>query len=243
MVRCRAVVAGAPRQRQAVVQASGEAFDPERLDARRGELDRERQAVKPSANLDDQRGVRIGEDEVFDDGRCTFDEQLHGGKGRRLGGRKRSRWLRAAERSQAVLVLTRYPERLPTGRQDGDAWRSGEKRRRQAGRLLDDVLTIVEQQEHPFVSKPSQQARKRIFGSDLQAEHGRDRARHETRVTERRQIGQPDAMLVAGDQALCDGERDCGLADAAGSDDRHQALARKPREKRRHRFFTADHHE
>src|SRR5271165_4429448 len=131
-----------PRQRQAVVQASGEAFDPERLDARRGELDRKRQAVKPSANLDDQRSVRIGQGEVFDGRRDTFDEQLHSGKGRRLGGRERSRWLRAAERSQAVLVLARYPERLPTGGQDGDAWRSGEKRRRQAGRRL-DVLAIV----------------------------------------------------------------------------------------------------
>jgi len=84
-------------------------------------------------------------------------------------------------------------------------------------------------------------ARQRIFGSDLQAEHGGDRARHETRVTERCQIDQPDAMLVAGDQALCDGERDCGLADAPGSSDRHQALARKSRDKRRHRFLTADH--
>jgi hypothetical protein len=36
-------------------------------DATCGELDRERQAVKPPANLDDQRGVRIGQREVCDD--------------------------------------------------------------------------------------------------------------------------------------------------------------------------------
>jgi hypothetical protein len=45
------------------------------------------------------------------------------------------------------------------------------------------------------------------------------------RISERRQIDQPDAMLVAGDQALGYGEGDRGLADAPGADDRHQALA------------------
>ena len=83
---CRA----APRlqQRQAVVQAGGKAFDPKHLDARRGELDRQRQAVEPPANLDDQRGVRIGQREVFDDRGDTLDEQLHGGESCRLGGRQ-----------------------------------------------------------------------------------------------------------------------------------------------------------
>ena len=73
-------------QRQAVVQAGGKAFDAEHLDARCGELDRQRQAVEPPANLDDQRGVRIGQREVFDDRGYTLDEQLHGGESRRLRG-------------------------------------------------------------------------------------------------------------------------------------------------------------
>jgi hypothetical protein len=34
-------------------------------------------------------------------------------------------------------------------------------------------------------------------------------------------------MFVTGDHALRDGERDRGLADAAGSNDRRQSLARK----------------
>jgi hypothetical protein len=59
---------------QAVVQASSKAFDPKHRDATCGELDRERQAVKPPANLDDQRGVRIGQREVFDDLGYTLDE-------------------------------------------------------------------------------------------------------------------------------------------------------------------------
>ena len=88
-------------------------FDRKHRDATCGELDRERQAVKSLVNLDDQWGVRIGQREVFDDLGYTLDEQLHGGKSRRLGGRQPGRWLQAAERSEAVLVLSRYPRLLP----------------------------------------------------------------------------------------------------------------------------------
>ena len=127
-MRCGAALPTA----EAVVQAGGKAFDPEHLDARRGELDGQRQAVEPPANLGDQRGVRIGQREVFDDRGYTLDEQLHGGESRRLRGRQSGRRLRAAERPEAVLAFTRYPERLPAGRQDVDARRSAENRRRQA---------------------------------------------------------------------------------------------------------------
>jgi len=44
-----------------------------------------------------------------------------------------------------------------------------------------------------------------------------------------------------GDHALGEVEGDRGLADTAGSDDCHQALARKPRDERRHGFVAADH--
>ena len=79
--------ASRPQQLEAVVQAGGKAFDPEHLDARRGELDGERQAVEPATDLDDRRSIRIGQREVFDDRGYTFDEQLNGGESRRLGGR------------------------------------------------------------------------------------------------------------------------------------------------------------
>ena len=103
------------------------------------------------------------------------------------------------------------------------------------------MLAIVEQQKHPLVSKAGDQAGKRILSTHFQAEHGRDRARHQARVAERREIDQPDAVLVTGDHALSDGKGDRRLADAAGADDRHQALARKSRDERRHGFVTADH--
>ena len=229
-----------PQQRQAVVQTGGKAFDPQHLDARCGELDRQRQAVKPPADLDDQGGVRIGQREVFDDRGYPLDEQLHGGENLRLGCRQSGRRLRAAERSEAVPAFTRYPERLPAGRQDVDARRSAENRRRQVGRSVNDMLAIVEQQQHPLVSKASDQAGKRILGAHFQAEHGRSRARHQAGVAERRQVDQPDAVFITCDHALGDGEGDSGLADTAGPDNCHQALVRKSRDERCHGFVAAD---
>ena len=140
-----------------------------------------------------------------------------------------------------MRALARDPERLPAGRQDVDPRHAGENRRRQAGRRLDDMLAIVEQQQHSLVSKTSDQPGKRILGADFQAEHRRNRARHQARVAERRQIGQPHAVFVIGDHALGDGEGDRRLADTTRPDDRHQALARQSRHERRHRFLAADH--
>ncbi len=74
-----------PQQRQAAIQAGDKAFDPKHLDARRGKLDRQRQAVKPAANLADQRRVCIGQREVLDNRADALDKQLNGGKSRRLG--------------------------------------------------------------------------------------------------------------------------------------------------------------
>jgi len=57
-----------------------QAFDPKHLDARCSEFDSQRQAVKPAANLNYRRGIRIGQREVFDDRSHALNEQLHGGK-------------------------------------------------------------------------------------------------------------------------------------------------------------------
>jgi hypothetical protein len=72
--------------------------------------------------------------------------------------------LRAAERPKAVPAFAGDPERFPAGRQDVDPRRAAENRRRQPGRRFDDMLAIVEQQQHPLVSEASDQAGKQILG-------------------------------------------------------------------------------
>jgi hypothetical protein len=50
----------------------------EDLDAGGGELDRERQAVQPAADLGDRRGVVAVDREVRLDPPCPLDEERHG---------------------------------------------------------------------------------------------------------------------------------------------------------------------
>jgi hypothetical protein len=60
------------------------------------------------------------------------------------------------------------------------------------------MFAVVEQKQHPLVLEAVDQAGQRILGADPEAEHGGNGARHQTRVAERRQIDEPDAVFVAG---------------------------------------------
>jgi hypothetical protein len=55
----------------------GETVDPENFNTSRGELDCERQPTKPAADLDDKRGIGIGERELVDDRKDPLEEKLH----------------------------------------------------------------------------------------------------------------------------------------------------------------------
>jgi len=61
----------------------GDALNPEHLDASRGGLDRQRQAIEPPANLADQWRVCIARREILGDRAYVLDEQLHGWENRR----------------------------------------------------------------------------------------------------------------------------------------------------------------
>ena len=65
------------------------------------------------------------------------------------------------------------PKRLPAGRQDVDARRCAEDRRRQARCRIDDVFAIVEQQQHSFVFEPGDEAGKQVVGANFKSKHGR----------------------------------------------------------------------
>jgi hypothetical protein len=115
-------------------------------------------------------------------------------------------------------------QRLAAGRQNVQVRCAFEDPGGQNGGFVDDVLAVVEHQQHPLVLQTGDQAGQRIFGADFETEHGSQRARHKARVAERRQIDQPDAMLTGGDQRLGHGDGDRGLADAAGPDNAQQPV-------------------
>jgi hypothetical protein len=88
---------------------------------------------------------------------------------------------------------------------------------------------------------PSDQGGQWIPGADFQGKHGRNRARHQSGIAERRQIDQPNAVRISADHPLGDGETDRALANAAGHGNRHQALARELCDNRCRGFFAANH--
>jgi len=89
----------------------------------------------------------------------------------------------------------------------------------QFGCCRDHVLAVVEHKQHPLVPKRGNQAGKRSFGMNLEPECGSNRAWHEERVADRRQIDQPDAMLVDADLFLGDSDGDGRLSYPARSSD------------------------
>jgi hypothetical protein len=89
------------------------------------------------------------------------------------------------------------------------------------------MLTAVEQHQHAAVSQGCDEIGKGILGAHFQTEHGGYRAQYQAGVAEWRQIDQPDALLISADHPLRDGEGDRGLADAAGPDNRDEALPRE----------------
>ena len=86
------------------------------------------------------------------------------------------------------------------------------------------MLAIVEHQHQPAIPERSDQARNRIIGVNVEAEHLRDGTGDQPRVGERRQIDKPDPMFMGVDRGLGRGEGDRGLADAAGPDNAQQAV-------------------
>ena len=228
-------------QPQALVKAGRKAFNSEHLDARRGKFDRQWQAVQFPADPNDQRGVSIGQNEVLDDRCYSVDEKLRGRKSCSLRCCQLRRKLGAAEGFQSVHPFAGYSQRFPAGRQNGKARRAAEYRDRQVCRRANDMLAGVEQQQHTVVSKGSDEAGKRILGARFQAEHAGNRARYQAIVVERRQIDQPDTVLISIDHPFGGGEGHGGLSDAAGPDDRDEALLRQLRNHRCLALFAADH--
>ena len=92
---------------------------------------------------------------------------------------------------------------------------------------IDDMLAGVEHQKHPLVLQMRDQARRCIVGADRQPQHGCDRRDRQIGCDERAEVEEEHGATEGLDQIVRDGDRDGGLADAAGADDRDEALRRE----------------
>lgn len=89
----------------------------------------------------------------------------------------------------------------------------------------DDVLAIVEDQQHLLVPEMREQRRQGIVGLRRQAQHQQDRGDHEIGIAERGKVDEMRGVGESLEQVVRDRHRNGGLADAARADDRDEARA------------------
>jgi hypothetical protein len=132
--------------RQAVAKVGGKAIDSKHLDMRCRELNRQRQAVEPLADLRHQRRVRIAQGKVFDDRGYTLNEELYRCERCRFSGGWPYEGAGTAKRSKPVYMFALYPQRFPARRENPDPERSSEDGHGQFGHGIDNMFAIVEEQ-------------------------------------------------------------------------------------------------
>ena len=130
----RRVAAPAGEELEAISEPGEERHRRKQLGSRRGELDRERQAVEPYAQLGDRGRILLGQGEARIGGLRARDEEL--------------RRLVLGERRHGVLVLCSKVKRRAARHDHSQSRRCNEEPRHQR-RGREHLLEIVDQQQQP----------------------------------------------------------------------------------------------
>ena len=186
--------AAAGQQPEAIVQMCRNRLDAEGRRARRGQLDRQRNAVKPPANCrDDGRAMPIFR-HLRPARAGSSEEQKNGAVSEKIA-LFRGMLLRYGERRHRVELLRLGPERLAAGGDDVDR-RAGPKQRlgeRRSG--FDHMLASIQHQEQaPLAERLSDALRRYLAGTELKPGCRGYRRGKQAGVGNRRQLGKPDAV-------------------------------------------------
>ena len=136
------------RSAEAVLEPAEHRLRREDSDARRRQLDGQRQAVESHADLGHGRRVLVGDLEVGLHRAGALDEERDRLELRELGERREVRRVGQAERRNRVLLLARHAQHAAAARQDGQV-RAGRQQRVDRWRRVDHLLEVVEHQQHP----------------------------------------------------------------------------------------------
>ena len=121
--------------------------------------------------------------------------------------------------SPGTLIGSRLVARI---RSRAPPWRSGE----QSG-CVDDMLAIVEHNQHVAVAHQRHEARERVFRQNADPECGCKSCRYQLAVGEGREIDNAYAVWQPWAHAVGNGQCDRGLADTSGARDGDETLLRK----------------
>jgi hypothetical protein len=229
LVRQRGLVAFG-EEPHAVVQPRGDVVDRERAHARGGELDRERDALEPPADLAYGPGIPGRDAESRFHRRGALDEEAHRFAGRDLVERVRAERIGNGERRHRKLRFAGDPQRLAARGENGQAGRRLQQlpRERRAG--LHEMLAVVEDQEHaPALQVLHQRLDYGAPGFLLHPEHKRDHLRDARCLREGRELHQPHAVGVEREHVPGDFEREPRLSGAADAGERDKARSAQHR--------------
>ena len=201
----------------AVPEAFGDLGRTHRAGARGGDLQRQREAVQPPAQLHD--GIEVGPLDAHAGLAGALQEQLDGGPGLRVG-RADVRHLEGRQRDHGFAGQL---QRRPAGGQHRRLLADLEDASDGAGRRLQQVLAVVDEEQHLAIARRVQQRPER-----LEPQLGGERARDGPGIV--------DAGQVHTARAECEslgrtgrgfvGER--GLAHTARADQRDEAPGPQP---------------
>ena len=185
--------AAAPgEEAEAVVEPGPDLVDREHGDARRGELDRQRDAVEAAADLGDGGAVARVEREPRLDQPSPVDEDPHRF---RVADRRELVRRRQRQRAHRIDLLAGDAERLAAGRDQVQCRARREHRLDDGDHGVDDVLAVVEHDQQPARRHVLGQARCQRRAVDFgNAEHRGDDGDDAIAVLHRRQIDEPDAV-------------------------------------------------
>ena len=217
------VFGAAGEKLQPLIETAQEDGRGERTDARRGQLNREREPVQAEADLRDGLSVLAREREVRGGGVSALHEQSHGLGGLDFCEIRPTFQVGESERRNGIRVLPGQMERCPARRQDakprGRCEQAGDCRRG-----CEEVLEVVQDEQELLVADiVGQRLQGRLARVLAEAECPRDRGGHELPVLDGRERDEEDAVREPLDQVCGYLEREPCLARAPGSGEREKA--------------------
>ena len=229
------------QQPEAVVQPRGNLFHHEHAHPRRRQLDRQRNAIEPRADLGERRGIRVRDRKRGLHRARPFREQLHCFILDELVQRWQLTRVGRRQRGHAEKRLAGNPERLAAAGQNAQLRVGMQQRVGQLGACVDQVLAIIQYQQHILIAQVrGERGEQRPAGLLTHTQHGGDCLRNERRIGQWRQLDQPDSIREPRVHRRRQLQRQAGLAGAAWPSERQQAGVSKRGGNRRQLVCAAD---
>ena len=218
--------AAANEQMEAVVEALDHLIEAKRTKSNCCELDRQWDPVESTRQLDHGGPVVRGYLEGRAGLSCTFDEQ---GDGLGLGDAVRRQLLLVVRYRERTHLDDRFPcdpEGLPARGEDPHRRRLTENRIGEHRTGVEQVLTVVENEQQPLggdvLDQPGHRPPTRLIAK---TERGHDRLGDELWIPQAGELHQPDAIRNPAIQIGCRPQRQARFADATGTDEGHHTRA------------------